>query len=77
MKKKIAILLSYISIIFPTLTYAQSNIQVKLDGNYIKFSGQEPTVINNRTMVPLRGIFEELGYSIEWDADTKTAVLKK
>lgn len=77
MKKKIAILLSCISIIFPTLTYAQSNIQVKLDGNYIKFSGQEPTVINNRTMVPLRGIFEELGYSIEWDADTKTAVLKK
>lgn len=77
MKKKIAILLSCVCIAFPALTYAQSNIQVKLDGNYVKFSGQEPTVINNRTMVPLRGIFENLGYSIEWDADTKTATLKK
>lgn len=77
MKKKIAILLSCVCIAFPALTYAQSNIQVKLDGNYVKFSGQEPTVVNNRTMVPLRGIFENLGYSIEWDADTKTAKLKK
>lgn len=77
MKKKIAILLSCVCIAFPALTYAQSNIQVKLDGNYVKFSSQEPTVINNRTMVPLRGIFENLGYSIEWDADTKTAMLKK
>lgn len=59
------------------MTYAQSNIQVKLDGSYVKFSGQEPTVINNRTMVPLRGIFENLGYSIEWDANTKTATLNK
>ena len=77
MKKKIAILLSCVCIAFPALTYAQSNIQVKLDGNYVKFSGQEPTVINNRTMVPLRGIFENLGYSIEWDANTKTATLNK
>ena len=51
MKKKIAILLSCVCIAFPALTYAQSNIQVKLDGSYVKFSGQEPTVINNRTMV--------------------------
>ena len=64
MKKKIAILLSCVCIAFPALTYAQSNIQVKLDGSYVKFSGQEPTVINNRTMVPLREIFENLGYSI-------------
>ena len=28
-------------------------------------------------MVPLRGIFENLGYSIEWDANTKTATLNK
>ena len=77
MKKKIAILLSCVCIAFPALTYAQSNIQVKLDGSYVKFSGQEPTVINNRTMVPLREIFENLGYSIEWDANTKTATLNK
>lgn len=28
-------------------------------------------------MVPLREIFENLGYSIEWDANTKTATLNK
>lgn len=76
MKKKIAILLSCVCIAFPALTYAQSNIQVNLTGSYVNFPVQEPTVINNRTMVPLRGIFENLGYSIEWDANTKTGYLE-
>ena len=52
MKKKIAILLSCVCIAFPALTYAQSNIQVKLDGSYVKFSGQEPTVIKSREAMP-------------------------
>lgn len=34
----------------------------------------EPMVINNRTMVPLRAIFEALGADVEWDGDTSTAI---
>ena len=31
-----------------------------------------PTIINDRTMVPLRAIFEALGAVVSWDGETKT-----
>lgn len=31
-----------------------------------------PTIINERTMVPLRAIFEALGAAVSWDDETKT-----
>ena len=31
-----------------------------------------PTIINDRTMVPLRAIFEALGAVVDWDDETKT-----
>ena len=34
-------------------------------------------LIDNRTMVPLRAIFEALGASVEWDGDTKTVTSVK
>ncbi len=33
-----------------------------------------PTVVNGRTLVPVRPIFEELGATVTWDDETKTAV---
>ncbi|MBQ2926688.1 MAG: copper amine oxidase N-terminal domain-containing protein [Ruminiclostridium sp.] len=35
--------------------------------------GQNPTIINSRTMVPLRSIFEAMGADVNWDNDTRTA----
>lgn len=34
------------------------------------------TIINDCTMVPMRGIFEALGASVDWDAATRTALGK-
>ena len=31
-----------------------------------------PTIINDRTMLPLRAIFEALGAMVSWDEETKT-----
>ena len=32
-----------------------------------------PVILNDRTMVPMRAIFEELGADVSWDAGTETA----
>lgn len=32
-------------------------------------------IIEGRTLVPVRGVFEELGFNVIWDADTQTAFL--
>lgn len=50
-------------------------IRVFLNGEIITFSGQQPEVVERRTLIPLRGIFEKMGYGIEWNADLKTATI--
>lgn len=47
--------------------------KVKVNGNFLSFAVQ-PTVINGTTLVPLRGIFEELGLNVGWDKKTNTII---
>ncbi len=51
-------------------------ITVEVSGKKISFD-QDPVLYNDRTMVPLRKIFEALGATVSWDNDTKTATGKK
>lgn len=61
---------------------ASEKISVYLDG----FNGADgekisfdvpPQTINNRTMVPIRAIFEAMGATVTWDDNTQTAVCTK
>ncbi len=48
-----------------------SEILVRVDDTILTFD-QPPVIVNDRTLVPLRGIFEALGATVEWDASTRT-----
>ena len=52
------------------------NISVEISGDRVSFD-QNPIIYNDRTMVPMRKIFEELGATVSWDQDTQTATGKK
>ena len=52
---------------------AQENVSVYIDGTKIEFDVQ-PQIINGRTLVPMRKIFEELGAVVDWDNTTQTAI---
>lgn len=47
-------------------------ITVYLDGIELYFDS-EPVIKNQRTMIPMRKIFESLGADVKWDNKTKTA----
>ncbi len=68
--KKIASILLAMLLLITSLTpvMANSNITVKIDGKQIAFDVQ-PQLINGRTMVPLRAIFEALGANVQWYQD--------
>ena len=51
----------------------QSEIAVKLNGEWMKFD-VDPILLNDRTMVPFRAIFENLGCTVSWNDDTETAI---
>ncbi|MGN1319021.1 MAG: copper amine oxidase N-terminal domain-containing protein [Lachnospirales bacterium] len=56
---------------------ASKNVSVTLNGELVEFDNAYPTVVNNRTLIPLRGLFEKMGYEIGWDANLKAAILTK
>lgn len=53
-----------------------AGIIVMVDGNKVIFDVQ-PQIIDGRTMVPVRGIFEALNAIVDWDGSTQTVIAKK
>lgn len=51
---------------------ADEGITVYSNGNLVKDKG---VIVDGRTMVPVRGVFEYMGYTVDWDDSTKTATL--
>lgn len=50
---------------------------VFLDGKKMVFKDQKPIIVQGRSLVPLRVIFEALGAKIKWDDLTKTVTATK
>jgi competence protein ComEC len=55
---------------------AQATPQVILDDKTLTFD-VPPTIENDRTLVPLRAIFEALGANVQWDGVTQTVTATK
>ena len=51
--------------------HADDEISVLLDGQPISFD-VPPQIVEDRTLVPFRAIFEALGYEVGWDQETQT-----
>ena len=58
-----------------TVVQANQRIRVVVDGYEVSFPDQEPILVNGRVMVPVRGVFEQMGFDVFWDRDAQTAVL--
>lgn len=77
MKKFLSLLLSVVLILLVNITaFASDTIHVTLDGSYIEFD-VPPQIINGRTMVPIRAIFEKMGATVEWDENTSSVICTK
>ncbi len=74
--KKYSVLLFAILMFIPINIFANSDIKLWIDGNYVT-SDVSPVIENDRTLVPLRVISENLGYDVDWDSDTKEIVITK
>ena len=67
----LALVLVLVLGMFTFPAFAAAGITVTLDGNALAFD-VPPQLINDRTMVPLRAIFEAMGATVDWNGDTQT-----
>jgi len=63
--------------ILPSGVMAQSGISVTIDGERVQFEGQQPVNVDGRVLVPVRGVFEALGFTAKWNSDLRHAVLER
>ncbi len=71
MKRIASIFLCGLLLLTATNSHAATPITVTLDYAEVEFS-QPPIIINDRTLVPVRAIFEAMGASVTWDGAART-----
>lgn len=54
----------------------ENDIAVTVDGERVSFDAR-PTIQGDRTLVPLRAIFEALGAAVNWDAAARTVTAQR
>jgi len=80
MKKKVLTLGMALLLVFaliPTMTVFANEIGVTVNGQPVNIEGQQPVIVDGRTLVPVRAVFEHLGFVVEWNAETQTAMITR
>lgn len=73
----VILVVTLVMTLFLPIGYAKDNdIKVMLNGEYIDFD-VKPQMINDRTMVPFRAIFEAMGAKVEWNNELRQAIGEK
>ena len=77
-KKLLAVLLSALVLLTPLAVTADANTAtVTINGEAVAFRDQGPVIIEDRTLVPARDVFEKLGWAVNWDRATATVLLTR
>lgn len=78
MKKKFLTLLFVFSIlVFSSVAFGQSDIQVYVNDNKVVFPDASPFISNGRTLVPVRFIADSLEAKTDWSQSTQEVTIEK
>lgn len=78
MKKAVSILLMVVMMAMCVSVSAQIDVKVTLDGNEIVFPDAKPFIDKrDRVLVPIRFVSEALGARVDWENESRTAVIKQ
>jgi len=80
----LALIMALTLIIIPfngAYAQAQTNdplpVSVTVNGQLVLFPDQRPIMVENRVLVPVRGVFEMMGFEITWDEPNRIARLER
>ena len=73
-KLLLPVLVLLFMLILPPAAYA-NQVNVSINGQQINFADQTPKIVDAHTLVPVRDVFEALGFEVSWNGTTHTATL--
>lgn len=73
----VALMLMLILSFALTIVFANEDIAVTIDGQAVVFADQQPVIIDGRTLVPVGGVFDALGFVPTWEGAIQTATLTR
>ena len=80
MKKTISIIAAAAMICATSSAFAadtkNGNPDVFINGAKLSFADQEAVIVDGRTLVPARGVFEAMGADVSWDGDIQQVQVK-
>jgi len=53
------------------------DIGVQVNGTPVRFNNAQPQYISGRVLVPLRGVFENMGANVQWHPATRTVTARR
>ena len=68
----------FICAVFASLmmtTAVHADVNVLVNGVPVQYSDQAPVIINERTYIPIRDVFEKLGFKVDWDGESKAVTI--
>lgn len=72
--KKISLILCWMFLLAWTpLAYAQEDISIHVNGKVL-VTQEAPTIVEGRTLLPVKYIFDVLGYETRWVPETRTVI---
>ena len=73
---KILTVMLIMSMMVPMVFAATLNIRVVVNGKQVNFPDAKPYMdVNNRVLIPVRFVSEELGAKVEWEAKNKVVTI--
>ena len=60
---------------YKEITFSIDNVNARINNKPAKMD-VPARLINDKTMVPLRFLSENMGYDVDWDADSRTAIIQ-
>ncbi|MCL2047914.1 MAG: copper amine oxidase N-terminal domain-containing protein [Defluviitaleaceae bacterium] len=61
--------------LFTQMAYANNDITIIINDTEVLFTDQCPVIVDGRTLVPIRDVFEALGYSVAWNEEMPAVLL--
>ena len=80
MKKILAIILALVllvGLVPSVIASANTTIPVFINGQRVTFQDQNPVLIDGRVLVPVRGVFEDLNFFVDWNPTARRATLTR